>query len=150
MNSKSSTFSSSYDEKALSKSANSSSLHAIVFLSYYTVSHCYVSNKPKSNCLITMSFLISVARLIAHINATKTKVFSPRILQHRINTMTNKCILCDAIVHPLRIQAGIYTCIHCGDKLAKQRTHCIVPMHKSNYIVVTDRDDLVRINNKSG
>jgi len=69
---------------------------------------------------------------------------------NRINTMTNKCILCDAIVHPLRIQAGIYTCIHCGDKLAKQRTHCIVPMHKSNYIVVTDRDDLVRINNKSG
>jgi len=57
MNSKSNTFSSSYDEKALSKSANSSSLHAIVFLSYYTVSHCYVSNKPKSNCLITMSFL---------------------------------------------------------------------------------------------
>ena len=64
--------------------------------------------------------------------------------------MPIKCITCNAIVHPLRIQIGINTCIHCGDKEAKQRTHCIVPMHKSNYIVVTDRNDLVRINNKSG
>ena len=139
MNSKSSTFSSSYDEKALSKSANSSSLHAIVFLSYSDISRCYLFNKPKSNCLIAMTYY----------NGSTHKYMSASQL-NRINIMTTKCTLCNAEVHPLRIQAGIYTCIHCGDKLAKQRTHCIVPMHKSNYIVVTDRDDLVRINNKSG
>jgi len=64
--------------------------------------------------------------------------------------MSVKCITCNAIVHPLRSKVGINTCIYCGDKEAKQRNHCIVPMHKSNYIVVTNRDDLVRINNKSG
>ena len=149
MNSKSSTFSSSYDEKALSKSANFSSLYTIVFLSYYKASHCYLSNKSNTYCLITMSFLTSVSRLIGIYVPRQAKVLSAIIPNHRITIMT-KCILCDAIVHPLRIKAGINTCIHCGDKLAKQRTHCIVPMHKSNYIVVTNRDDLVRINNKSG
>ena len=69
--------------------------------------------------------------------------------QYRSKQMT-KCITCNATVHPLRLEIGITTCIRCGDKEAKQRTHCIVPMHKSNYIVVTDRNDLVRINNKSG
>ena len=144
------TITSSYDEKALFSHGTSSSLYTIVFLSYYKASHCYLSNKSNLYCLITMSFLTSVSRLIAHINDTQPKVFSPRILQHRINTMTTKCILCNAEVHPLRVQAGIDTCIHCGDKQAKQRKHCIVPMHKSNYIVVTNHDDLVRINNKSG
>lgn len=56
MNSKSNTFSSSYDEKALSKSANSSSLHAIVFLSYSDISRCYSFNKSKSNCLIQATY----------------------------------------------------------------------------------------------
>jgi len=56
MNSKSNTFSSSYDEKALSKSANLPSLYAIVFLSYCRVSRCYLFNKPKSNCLIAMTY----------------------------------------------------------------------------------------------
>ena len=139
MNRKNITFSSSYDEKALSKSVNSSSLHTIVFLSYSDISRCYLFNKPKSNCLIQATYY----------NGSTHKYMSASQL-NRINIMTTKCILCNAIVHPLRIKAGINTCIHCGDKLAKQRTHCIVPMHKSNYIVVTDRDDLVRINNKSG
>lgn len=150
MNSKNITFSSSYDEKALSKSVNSSSLHDNVFLSYCKVTHCYLSNKSNLYCLITMSFSNSVSRLIAHINDTQQKSILAENTQHRIIIMTTKCILCDAIVHPLRIKAGINTCIHCGDKLAKQRKHCIVPMHKSNYIVVTNHDDLVRINNKSG
>ena len=133
------TITNSYDEKALFSRGTSSSLHTIVFLSYSDISRCYLFNKPKSNCLIQATYY----------NGSTHKYMSASQL-NRINTMTNKCILCDAIVHPLRIQAGIYTCIHCGDILAKQRTHCIVPMHKSNYIVVTDRHDLVRINNKSG
>ena len=139
MNSKSNTFSSSYDEKALSKSANLSSLYAIVFLSYSDISRCYLFNKPKSNCLIQATYY----------NGSTHKYMSASQL-NRINTMTTKCILCNAIVHPLRSKLGIDTCIHCGDKQAKQRKHCIVPMHKSNYIVVTNHDDLVRINNKSG
>ena len=64
--------------------------------------------------------------------------------------MTYTCTSCGGNVHQKRIDLGITICMQCGEKLAKQRKHCIVPMHKSNYIVVTDRDDLVRINNKSG
>ena len=129
------TITNSYDEKALFSRGTSSSLHTIVFLSYSDISRCYLFNKPKSNCLIAMTYYKSSVLYFLH---------------NRINTMTTKCILCNAIVHPLRSKLGIDTCIHCGDKQAKQRKHCIVPMHKSNYIVVTDRDDLVRINNKSG
>ena len=129
------TITNSYDEKALFSRGTSSSLHTIVFLSYSDISRCYLFNKPKSNCLIAMTYY-------------KSSVLN--FLHNRINTMTTKCILCNAIVHPLRSKLGIDTCIHCGDKQAKQRKHCIVPMHKSNYIVVTNHDDLVRINNKSG
>jgi ribosomal protein L37AE/L43A len=129
------TITNSYDEKALFSRGTSSSLHTIVFLSYSDISRCYLFNKPKSNCLIAMTYYKSSVLYFLH---------------NRINTMTTKCILCNAIVHPLRSKLGIDTCIHCGDKQAKQRKHCIVPMHKSNYIVVTNHDDLVRINNKSG
>lgn len=34
----------------------------------------------------------------------------------------------------------------CGEKLARQRKHTIVPMPKSNYIVVTDPSLLIGLN----
>jgi hypothetical protein len=40
--------------------------------------------------------------------------------------------------------------MECGEQQARKVKHCIVPMHKSNYIVVTDREDLKGINNKGG
>lgn len=33
---------------------------------------------------------------------------------------------------------------------ARERRFCVVPMHKSNYIPVTNREDLKGINNKGG
>ena len=69
--------------------------------------------------------------------------------QYRSKQMT-KCISCKSEVPPRRLELGINTCMSCGEKQARQRKHCVVPMHKSNYIVVTNHDDLVRINNKSG
>lgn len=44
------------------------------------------------------------------------------------------------------------TCIECGDQLAKERakSYCIAPMHKSNYVLITNRDDLKGLNNKGG
>ena len=38
----------------------------------------------------------------------------------------------------------------CGESNAKAKKHTIVPMHKSNYIVVTDPEILKGINNKGG
>ena len=38
----------------------------------------------------------------------------------------------------------------CGDKRAKEHKHCIVPMHKSNYVPIHNLKDLVGINSKGG
>ena len=60
------------------------------------------------------------------------------------------CDECSKPVNPARYEIGYTTCKPCGEKLARERRHTIVPMHKSNYIVVTDREDLKGINNKGG
>ncbi len=41
-------------------------------------------------------------------------------------------------------------CLVCGDVAAKGRRHTIVPMHKSNYVPVTNLEDLKGINSKGG
>ena len=41
-------------------------------------------------------------------------------------------------------------CLDCGEANAKLRKHTIVPMHKSNYMLITNLDDLKGINNKGG
>jgi ribosomal protein L37AE/L43A len=60
------------------------------------------------------------------------------------------CVLCDSAINQHRYEIGYTTCKPCGEKQARQRKHTIVPMHKSNYIVVTNREDLKGINNKGG
>lgn len=43
---------------------------------------------------------------------------------------------------------GYNTCLPCGDKEARKVRHTIVPMNKSNYIVVTDVTILRQLNPK--
>jgi hypothetical protein len=38
----------------------------------------------------------------------------------------------------------------CGEKLSKEAVRTVVPMHKSNYMMITDMADLKGINNKGG
>lgn len=58
---------------------------------------------------------------------------------------------CDGLVDEERIRiTGYDTCTECGEALARQRKHTVVPLHKSNYMVVTDQADLRGINNKGG
>ncbi len=45
-----------------------------------------------------------------------------------------------------RWKLGYSTCLPCGEQKAKERKHTIVPMPKSNYIVVTDYSLLVGLN----
>jgi hypothetical protein len=40
------------------------------------------------------------------------------------------------------------TCMPCGEQLAKEVRHTIVPMHKGNYVKVTDMNDLKDLNPK--
>jgi hypothetical protein len=53
-------------------------------------------------------------------------------------------------VSPERAAIGFKSCLICGEEQARKRKHCIVPLHKSNYMVVTSREELVGINNKGG
>ena len=62
----------------------------------------------------------------------------------------NLCIKCSSHVLQARYQLGYKTCLKCGDEIAKQRKHTIAPMHKSNYVVITNQDDLHGLNNKGG
>jgi hypothetical protein len=49
------------------------------------------------------------------------------------------CTCCYAVrVEPHRAKSPRPTCMDCGEKIAVRQKHCIVPMPKSNYIVVTD------------
>jgi hypothetical protein len=44
----------------------------------------------------------------------------------------------------------LITCVQCGEAAAKKVKHCVAPMHKSNYMLFTNADDLKGINNKGG
>jgi hypothetical protein len=55
---------------------------------------------------------------------------------------------CGGTIAPERYKLGYQVCLECGDWVAKQRKHTIIPMHKSNYTVVTNLEELKQINPK--
>ena len=61
-------------------------------------------------------------------------------------TSDNPCPRCGDPVPAARKALGYRLCLGCGEHQAKQRKHTIVPMPKSNYIVVTDRSLLLNLN----
>jgi hypothetical protein len=64
----------------------------------------------------------------------------------------NTCITCGDEIDPRRHAIGYRTCLFCGEEHAKaeRQSWCIAPMHKSNYMLITNRDDLAGLNNKGG
>lgn len=56
------------------------------------------------------------------------------------------CDRCHNPVNPYRYELGYTTCKPCGEKLARKVRHTVVPMHKSNYVVVTDMSLLKQLN----
>ena len=61
------------------------------------------------------------------------------------------CTTCYAErVPPARAKLGYKSCMTCGDKNARAIKHTIAPMHKSNYMLFTNMEDLKGINNKGG
>lgn len=57
-----------------------------------------------------------------------------------------KCWGCGEAVDSRRWARGYRTCLVCGEKEARQVKHTIVPMPKSNYIVVSDMSLLIGLN----
>ena len=63
-----------------------------------------------------------------------------------------QCRLCGEDIEPKRYALGYRVCLWCGEDEAKaeRASWCIAPMHKGNYMLITDKDDLVGLNNKGG
>jgi len=62
--------------------------------------------------------------------------------------LCNRCYA--EFVEDERVVLGYLSCLPCGEEQAKRKKHTIVPMHKSNYVPITNREDLMGINNKGG
>lgn len=61
------------------------------------------------------------------------------------------CTTCYAErVPPARARLGYKSCLTCGEKAASNVRHTVAPMHKSNYMLFTNMEDLKGINNKGG
>lgn len=61
-------------------------------------------------------------------------------MMRRCEVGTTYCVACRTEqVAAKRVEAGFITCLRCGEADAKKVRHTIVPMHKSNYVVVSDR-----------
>jgi len=56
------------------------------------------------------------------------------------------CLECGDDVDERRVALGYKHCLECGEARAREVKHCIVPMPKSNYIVVTDMALLIGLN----
>ena len=61
-----------------------------------------------------------------------------------------ECRLCGALYPTARWALGYKWCKDCGEELAQRTVRTIVPMHKSNYFLCTNLEDLKGINNKGG
>jgi hypothetical protein len=49
------------------------------------------------------------------------------------------CKWCGQLIALARVELGYRSCMACGEREARAYKHTIVPMHKSNYVPVTDR-----------
>jgi len=67
-------------------------------------------------------------------------------------TFTPQCKLCGDVYDSKRLALGYAVCCECGDEIAHKLNtkRTIAPLHKSNYILVTNLDDLKGLNNKGG
>ena len=60
--------------------------------------------------------------------------------------MSYQCVDCQSDIADARYALGYKTCMSCGEQEARSYKHTIVPMPKSNYIVVTDLELLKGLN----
>ena len=58
------------------------------------------------------------------------------------------CRWCGDKVAKRRAALGYTSCMSCGEGQAKKTRHCIVPLNKSNYVVVSDVSLLRQLNPK--
>jgi ribosomal protein L37AE/L43A len=65
-------------------------------------------------------------------------------------TFTPQCKLCGNTYAAERLAIGYAICMPCGNDLASKVVRTVAPMHKSNYMMITNMEDLKGLNNKGG
>ena len=60
------------------------------------------------------------------------------------------CVACGDTFSAARRGAGYQLCLPCGEQQARRVKHTVAPMHKSNYMLISNQDDLIGLNNKGG
>jgi len=65
-----------------------------------------------------------------------------------VKKLCNRCF--GSEVEAERFVLGYTTCMPCGEAQARKRKHTVVPLHKSNYMVISNRAELLGLNNKGG
>ena len=61
------------------------------------------------------------------------------------------CILCQENTVPeKRADLGYLICLQCGEHEARLVKHTVLPLHKSNYMVPANREEIKGFNNKGG
>ena len=62
------------------------------------------------------------------------------------------CSRCGDEIERKRSEMGYKYCLLCGEELAiaERKSWCVAPMHKSNYMLITNMQDLRGLNNKGG
>lgn len=58
------------------------------------------------------------------------------------------CVTCGCQFSPRRAALGYKTCLTCGEASAREVKHTIINGHKQGYMVVSNRAELIGINNK--
>jgi len=62
--------------------------------------------------------------------------------------MKGVCLLCGDTFKWARFQLGYKLCLDCGDDAAHKVRHTIAPINKSNYMLITDYEQLKQLNPK--
>jgi ribosomal protein L37AE/L43A len=63
-------------------------------------------------------------------------------------TFEPQCKLCGVTYDAGRLAIGYAICMSCGDDLAGKVVRTVVPLNKSNYMMVTDMSTLKQLNPK--
>ena len=67
-----------------------------------------------------------------------------------MSRMKPVCSRCGETYSAKRANAGYHLCLLCGEEEARSRRFTIAPMHKSNYMLISNPEDLKGLNNKGG
>jgi ribosomal protein L37AE/L43A len=62
----------------------------------------------------------------------------------------HKCAECGKEIATARHGLGYHVCLVCGERNALMIKRTVAPMHKSNYMLITNLEDLKGLNNKGG